>query len=334
MRTDYTNETKIPLSMAAYLAHDSYDHQPNTISATGLMKPLRQIILSKRVPQEYAKTDLLGLVKSRMGTSIHDGIERVWVEGHYKRAMLKMGYPEKTIEAIRINPEDSELTPDIIPVYLEQRVFREFMGETISGKYDFLAEGRLEDVKSTGTYTWVHDVKTEDYQLQGSIYRWLDQALPIPRITQDHMAIQFVFTDWKAYEAKQNPKYPQKQVEQQLIPLLSLDDTEDYIQQKLTAIRTHDANDESLIPHCTDKELWRKEGAWKYYKDPNSFHQGKRSTKNFTNAADAHARLQKEGGKGIVVEVPGEVVACKYCQAFPVCNQKDIYLADGSLKLD
>ena len=42
-------------------------------------------------------------------------------------------------------------------------------------------------------------------------------------------------------------------------------------------------------------------------------------------------RLMKDGGKGIVVEVPGAVVACNYCPAFTVCRQKDEYLADGTL---
>jgi hypothetical protein len=36
---------------------------------------------------------------------------------------------------------------------------------------------------------------------------------------------------------------------------------------------------------------------------------------------------------GEVKEVPGEIVACKYCDAFTVCTQKDKYIASGELKL-
>jgi hypothetical protein len=91
---------------------------------------------------------------------------------------------------------------------------------------------------------------------------------------------------------------------------------------------------EGELPLCTDKELWRKEPAYKYYKNPASAASGSRSTKNFDTIAEAHARLLEDGNVGTVVEVPGEVVACKYCNAFPVCTQKDALIADGSLKLD
>lgn len=327
MTKEYNNTTGVPLSVAVYLAVDHYDYVPNTISATGLMKPLRQHILIPRVPAELKIADVTSLVKSRIGTSIHDGLEKAWTGDHYKKAMLKLGYPESVINRIKVNPEPSELEPDDIPVYMEQRMFREFLGVNISGKFDFIAEGRLEDFKSTSTYTWTKDTKTEDYQLQGSIYRWLDQGV---RITEDHMAIQFFFTDWAAGMAKQNPAYPQRQVEQKLIPLLNLDDTEAYISGKLNAIRMYKNTPENELPLCNDKELWRKDPVFKYYRDPAK---RSRSTKNFDNMADAYKRLTDDGNKGIIVEVPGEVVACKYCAAFPICSQKDDLIADGSLIL-
>ncbi len=84
------------------------------------------------------------------------------------------------------------------------------------------------------------------------------------------------------------------------------------------------------MPPCSDDDLWRKDPVFKYYKNPNST---ARSTKNFDTFAEAHARLAEDGFVGKVVEVKGEVVACKYCNAFAVCKQKDTYIADGSLKL-
>jgi len=43
--------------------------------------------------------------------------------------------------------------------------------------------------------------------------------------------------------------------------------------------------------------------------------------------------MAADGGVGIVVEKPGQVLACKYCPAFPICSQKDELIADGSLQL-
>lgn len=328
----YTNVSGVPLSIAAYLAADFYDYIPNTISATRLLKPVRQLVLGARVPAELAQVDILSRVKSRIGTSIHDGVERVWKGGHYKQAMRLLGYPEHVIERIAVNPEDHELSPEMIPVYMEQRMFREFMGQRISGKFDFLAEGRLEDIKSTSTFTWIFQTKVEDHQLQGSIYRWLDAGQPVPKITQDHMVTQFFFTDWMAGKAKKDKNYPQRQVENQHIPLLSLDDTQDFIAGKLSEINRLRDTDEVSLPRCSDKELWRKESVFKYYKNPDK---RDRSTRTCDTAAEAYAYMQNEGkGVGIVVEIPGEVIACKYCSAFPICSQKDDLIADGSLKID
>ena len=328
---EYSNTQNIPLSLAVYLAVDNYDFVPDSISATGLMRPIRQMVLARRVPKELSLPDISTLVAARTGSSIHDGLEKAWVSGNYKEAMSKLGYPEGVIDRIQVNPDDAELTPDSIPVYLEQRMHREFMGKKITGKYDFLAEGRLEDLKTTSTYTWVNNTKEKDYQLQGSIYNWLDKALPIPRITASEIAIQFIFTDWKAYEAKQKADYPPSKTMQKLVPLLSLEETEAYIARKLTQLTNHKETPEPDIPRCTDEELWRKPAKWKYYKDPC---RTARSTKNFDNPGDAYDCQQtKYAGVGIVVEVPGEVVACKYCPAFPVCTQKDEYLANQTLKL-
>jgi len=188
------NQTGVPLSVAVYLASDNYDYDPTAISATALLKPIRQQVMAARVPQEANQIDVLNLVKSRLGSSIHDGIERAWTGDHYRQAMLKLGYPAKVIDRIVVNPDPATVKPNQIPVYMEQRLYRDFMGKRISGKFNFIAEGRLDDFKSTSTFTWVNDTKREYYQLQGSIYRWLDAASPHPRITQDQMAIQFFYT--------------------------------------------------------------------------------------------------------------------------------------------
>jgi hypothetical protein len=319
----YLNQTGVSLPVSLYLATDHYDFIPNTISATGLMRPLRQTILSRRVPAGADPADIISLVKSRMGTSIHDGIEKAWTNPETrKHAMKSLGYPEGIIDRIVVNPET--LKPGDIPVYMEKRSFREIEGVTVSGKFDFVAEGRVQDFKSTGTFTWVNNTKDADYQLQGSIYRWLNPDI----ITDDMIAVQFFFTDWQKFRAKQDKKYPAHPVMQKLVPLLTLSDTEDYIRTKLRSIETNKTKSEDELPRCSPKELWQKATTFKYYKSGTV---GPRSTKNFDSAADAHTTLMKDGGKGIVVEVPGAVVACNYCPAFSVCRQKDEYLADGTL---
>lgn len=319
----YLNGSSVPLSMAVFLATDNYDHEEDTISATSLIKPIRQIVLSSRIPDEDQLVDITSLVKSRIGSAIHDSIEKSWIENHVE-ALQSLGVPGRAVKRVVVNPLPGELTEDCYPVYLEQRSYKEIEGFTISGKFDFVSEGKVEDFKSTSVNTFLTRNKDHDYQLQGSIYRWLNPEI----ITQDTMAIQFIFTDWSAARVKADPNYPKRQVEHKDIPLLSVEETEAYIRNKLRQIKTYENAPEEDLPLCNDKELWRTEPQFKYYKNP---HKRNRSTKNFTNKIAAYNRLAEDGNVGIVVEVPGRAIACKYCSAFPICSQKDALIADGSL---
>lgn len=311
--------------MAVFLATDKYDHDPGTLSATALLKPLRQSILSRRVPDELKVVEIVDLVSARMGTAIHDGIEHAWLHS-YKEALAKLGYSEAVINRFVINPDPKTVTKDQIPVYMEIRSHKDFMGFRISGKFDFVGNGALEDFKSTSTFSYMSGSKDQDYVLQGSIYRWLNPEI----ITADTMSIQFIFTDWQAFQAKQNPNYPQTKTITRRFELLSLADTEAYIAERLTTYMKYKDAPEADIPFCNDKELWRSDPVWKYYKNPAK---KDRATKNFDNEIEAVKRWTDDGAVGELVMIPGQAKACRYCAAFPVCTQKDSMLLSGDLVL-
>lgn len=323
----YANTSSVPLSLAVFLVTDNYDHDQDesTISATALIKPLRQIVLSARVPEDMTPVDLVNLVPSRMGSAIHDAIERSWKD-NYPNALASLGYPKRVIEKIRINPKPEELTDGVIPIYMEQRAKKTVGKFTVTGKYDFIGDGRVEDFKSTSTYTAINSTNDEKYIWQGSIYRWLNPQI----ITKDEMAIQFIFTDWSKAKAMADPKYPQQRIQQRILPLKSIQETDAFVTRKLNQIEQYWGATEEQLPPCTDTDLWRSEPVFKYYKNPEK---RARSTKNFDNRHDAQLRYIEDGSVGIVVEQPGQVTACKYCPAFAVCSQKDALIASGDLVL-
>lgn len=331
MSVTFTNNSRIAIYSAVWLLTDDYDYQttPNYISVTTLLKPLKQIILAKRLnrdPSIQRNIDISSLIKSKIGTACHDSIERAWesVESR-KKALALMGVPEKVADKIRVNPTEEDLKEeDIIPIYMETRTQKEINGFVIGGKFDLIFEGRLVDHKSTSTFTYEKGVKEEDYQMQGSIYRWLNDD----KVTHDHMYINFIFTDWKRAMAMANLKYPQSQIMEHPIPLLSLEETERQIINKTDLIRKYMDSDEKDIPPCTDEELWRSAFVWKYYKNPEN---KTRSTKNYDNEGEAHDRWIADGRIGIVEKTGGEVKACCYCPAYEICTQKDEYLKSGEL---
>lgn len=323
----FTNHKNIPLSMAVWLAGDEYDHvdNPKYISATSLLKSVRQLILSKRIePTQENATDISVRMPSRMGTALHDAIERAW-KGNYAQALQDLGYPPGVINAVRINPKPEELSEDIIPVWLEERTEKEFNGWTIGGKFDMVLEYRLRDVKSTSVFTFLNKSNDEKFRLQGSIYRWLNPD----KIKHDHMYIDYIFTDWSAKQALGNKGYPQERVMEYPLELKSVGQTELFIATKLAQLDSLSDAHESLLPECTDEELWRSDPVYKYYTKP----ENKRCQASFDNQHDANRHLA-EKGKGIIVMVPGEVKACKYCAGYALCSQKDKYLASGELTIN
>lgn len=327
MTKTYTNDRNIPLSVAVYLANDTYQQPPDDgkkyISATTLLKSTRQIILTSRADgTAMAKpVDIAHMSASRGGTALHDAIESAWVN-NYKGSMEALGYPQNIIDKVVLNPEKVE--PGQIPVYMEQRFYKPLGDWIVTGQFDFCGDGRLEDFKQTGTYTYTSGNKDEDYSMQGSIYKW---GMP-DIITKDVMAIQFFFKDWNSYSSKQN-NYPPADMVEKEFPLKDTDWTENWIRRKLAQIDMYSDMPENALPECTDKELWRTGTKWKYYKNP----KGVRATKVFDSPQEANLRFVQDGSVGIVKEVKPPPRACMYCAGFNACSQKDKYIDSGELKI-
>lgn len=316
----FTNNHNISLPIAVWLLHDDYDYinKPNYISATTLLAPLKQYILAKRIPPEEQVYDVYDFMAASLGTSIHAGIEKAWVEAG-NVLMEKLGYPKAICDRIAVNPTEDYLKahPDALPVWIEQRAFKEIDGWLIGGKKDMILDGRLFDNKSTSVWTYIFNSNEKAYTEQGSILRWLEPE----KITDEFIYINFVFTDWQKAMTSRNDYPPQRTLEKSY-PLMPEAQTEEFIRTKLAQITKYSNAKEEDMPPCSDEELWRSEPQYKYYADPNKT--DGRSTKNFDNLAEAN-RFLAEKGKGVVITKPGEVKRCLYCKAFQICKQKDQY---------
>jgi len=329
--TIYTNNKNLSLAMAVWLVHDDYDYidDPTVISATTLLKPIKAIVLARKNNKLDKRVDISTLVNSRMGTAIHSGVEVAWKDPENLKVALKMLGVENLFDRIKVNPEPEELEEDTIPVYVEQRVIKEvgFKDYKITGKFDMVLDGRVIDVKSTSVWTHIFGSKHDDYIKQGSIYRWANPE----KITDDIMQIEYVFTDWRKMDAVKDPaRYPQERVIPKEFPLMPIENTDRWIKGRVMEIDKYMSLPDDKLPDCTPDELWEKPTVWKYYKNPAN---KTRATKNFDNQVDAQARLAKDGFVGEVVEVKGEVVACRYCAVAEICEQAKKYKATGKLQL-
>lgn len=323
----YSNHTQLPLPIAVWLAHDTYDREAAGLSATTLMRPTRQVVLAKRLPPGEGIVDISGMIKSRIGTAIHDAIEHAWLSEKLPTTLSGLGLSDKIINRILVNPPSLPSGKPVIPIYLEKRSSREVLGVKITGKFDFIADGRVHDFKTTSTFAYTSNNKDEDYILQGSIYRWLNPDI----ITDDMMSIIFIFNDWnKNRYMSDKENYPPSQITSKDFVLLPEATVQKFVEDKVNELIACENLPEPELPLCTDKELWRKDDTFKYYKNPASTG---RSTKNFDNYSDAYIRFIEDGSVGRIDTVKGGVQACLYCPAFSLCSQKDDLIEAGELKL-
>lgn len=319
----YSNSQNLPLSIAVFLATDTYVKNEDAVSATQLIKPTRQLILDNRIPEEERVADVASMLKSRLGTAMHAGIENAWINP--TNALLALGYPQKTVDKFLINPKDSDNLSGRIPVYVEQTFQRELNGYLISGSPDFIIQGNLSDFKKTTTYNYGDEALYQKYILQGSIYKWMAPHI----ITGETLQIIQIYDDWmkaKSFGAD----YPPSPVMAINLQLMSTHATERYIHDKINELEKYMDADDDQIPLCTDLDLWRKPTVYKYYKNPQ---RGPRSTRTTETYEEAHQAYMNDGMVGVIDEIKGQVNYCRYCSAAGICKQAQRYLESGELTL-
>ena len=327
----YTNNSNLSLFAQVFLAHDTYDHAEAGLSVTTLLKPVRQVVLGRRVPPESSIIDLESEIANRVGSAVHDGFERAWKSEQLVHTLQLLGHPPGVVKRVRVNPTPEEVAAGgIIPVYTEVRSSKVIARVKVSGKFDFVGDGAVEDLKNTSVFKYMNTDGWE-YVMQGSMYRLLNPE----KITKDFMNLTFNFTDWSRMQQRQNPdKYPPARMLTRRYELMPLPETQAWAEQRVTQLIELMDVTEAALPLCTDKELWRSDPVFKYYKNPAKANElGARSTKNFATRREAETKLYEDGNVGVVVEKPGEVKACKYCASFAVCTQKDALIASGDLVL-
>lgn len=222
---NYTNRYNIPAHICKWLELDSYDYNPDVISATTLIGPARAYVLKKQHADDLTM-DYSDLLAARYGTAIHDSLEKVGVygEGDFK----------------------------------EQRYYAEVMGVQISGKMDAVIDGVIRDNKSTSVWKFVKQ-EFDDYIKQLSIYKYILHQNGIE--TAAHAYIDFFFTDWKKSDAEKGGNYPAIRYQEQRLELMTLEETEAFIQERITEFLFA----ESALPECSKEELWTRDEAWAIY---------------------------------------------------------------------
>ena len=316
------NDLNLHPVISVWLASNTYTggNSDTSISATGLLRSTRQQVLQRKAIKEdnEMEIDISTLMKSKTGTAIHRCIEESWTNPELlKNACETLGW--KNLKKINVNPEkpiEGETN-----VYFEQRAFKDFNGWRINGEFDCVLNGTVIDFKSTSVYTYLNKTKNDDYIKQLSIYRWLNPEL----ITEDVGMIQFIFTDWNQNYTLSNPDYPKHPFVAIQLPLLSLQEVEDFISKSLRNIEYYSENIKEL-PLCDNHTLMTSE-VWQYFSKANAT----KASKNFNSQIEA-MRYMASKGVGEVKKKLQEPKGCNYCSCKHICNQYENMKKIGIIK--
>ena len=119
-------------------------------------------------------------------------------------------------------------------------------------------------------------------------------------------------------------------------PLWSVEETESWIRDRLTAITNYLELPQESLPECTDEDLWvrKMNEKYKYYSSLDSLRASKVFGYDKYEHPEAEAQLHLANkGTGIVKHFPAMAVRCRYCSVQSICSQAARMQSEGRLDL-
>ena len=275
-----TNKHQLPEGIVKAVTTERHNKTDKELSATTLLKGIKEIILTNR-HWDKLTDDVADRIWAIFGTAVHSLLEH---EGKYD-------FSECLLDAIH---QDIRITGKIDNYNMET--------------------GTVTDYKTASVWkVIVGDL--EDWRMQGLIYAWLLNKSDL-RIEKCRFVA--ILKDHSKSKAKYDSSYPQSPVFIYEFPvsLKEFNETETFINERISMYKKNMDKPDDEIPPCTDKERWASETEYVVMKTGN-----KRAVKKFTNIIDAQ-KMATEKGVGHYVETrPGVSKKCaEYCLCCDYCN--------------
>lgn len=247
-----TNVKGLPEALVKAL--DVQPHNaPGSLSATTLLKNVKQILLTERHWDEIEE-DVLDRFWALYGSTMHKLLE---------------------------HEEANDFT--------EETMSHQISGMTITGKIDLynMEKGEIVDWKSCKVYKIIKG-DFEDWRKQGLIYAWLLRKNGFLVKTCRFIAIM---KDHSPYEARYQKSYPETPFYVYEFPVTeeALIEIEAYIESKIAEYKQFAEQADDEIPVCSKEERWETQTVYAVWKKENK----KATKNFYTQAeADAFAAIK------------------------------------------
>lgn len=274
-----TNKHNLPQALVNLVQEKEY--QENRYSVTELLGSIREILLSRRHNKEI-EVEVSDIISALFGSAVHKLLE----EADGENAEVKMEHTRRD-------------------------------GITLVGIADKLSGNAIEDYKTTSV-SKVQKSDFRDWKIQGLAYAWLHFQLTgeIKR----KLRFYALMKDWSKLKAASITNYP-------AYPLFTWeydiqDSDYDYIEQwineRLAAVKNAESLSDDNLPECTDEERWYTGTKYAVYKNAGD----KRAALVCDTEQEAHDFItNKCDGAGEIQVRKGEYLKCKYyCKVAKFCN--------------
>jgi len=203
------------------------------ISATNLIKPLREVILIDRHYEEIRK-EASDMFAATIGTAVH-----------------------KTFEDMPLREGEER----------EIRVAMDMKDVLVSAQIDNIYGDSITDYKTMGVGQYIFSDKEYEFVAQLAIGRYLYLADKGKELNSVGRILAIFATDWRQseYDKKKYmgfmdaPNYPFRGAEM-FFDLWDYDATEKWLLRKITDYKIASLQTDQNLPECTDKERWAKVG--------------------------------------------------------------------------
>jgi len=282
-----TNKHSIPEDIYKAVVNDSYVREKKIFSVTELIGSPRSVQLERRHEDEI-EVDVVDRVRIFSGNCFHTAMEKS-NNRHYG-----------------------------LDARIEKRLYADVNGQAISGTADLHKDRVLADYKETSVWKYVNSGFT-DWIRQLNCYAYI---FNVNGITTEKIVIRVKFYDWKPNDKiRYGASYPNAPIMELEMPLWSIEDTKQYLEERVHIHTVNAGLDDEHLDMCTTEEMWEKPTIYAVYKNDN-----KKATKLFEDEDEATGYVKdfnEKQSKALysVVIRPGIRVKCEsYCNVSSFCN--------------
>jgi hypothetical protein len=308
MAYQLTPRTDLPAAVLAAIEKCAFGTKPNRYGVTTLLQPIQQTLLKRRYEDEIVETP----------------DEQVWrLFGSAFHKVLEIGAEE------------------IGGIQLEQYIRITVLDRIVGGVIDLhIDDDSINDYKVTKAWSLLNQSRIDDWVMQLNIYRYI-MFKDTGKLVSNLRIVAF-FRDWER-KFTSNEKYPQKKLMWYDLPVLPLEEVEEFIVSKVRELVANESLPDAELTPCTAEEMWEHPTQYALYKErkvKGEWTANKTATRVF-DAEDQVAGYTrsvktplKAGERWMVQVRPGRRVRCEgvfdggdtYCPVAHKCAQHKAYL--------